>query len=401
MKTLRILSILTISLLIVISCKKDQEIIGITPNENTLEGFKTDTISFETYSVLSDSIPSSSGTTKFMGAYHSDEMGLINSQIYTSFIPTEIGKVFPGGLLSTQKVSILLSISESYGTPFNQEFEVIKTTESITTDKTYYTKDSLSHAGEYLGSFTLNSKDTGTFEFPLELTLGNQILLQGTTNFASEALFLESLKGILIRPINTPGNNSGVLYGIRANELKINIIFSDENSNLDTITLHQPTSTKTFYQVKQSNNGSLFASGIDKPSEGNQQFYLQGIGGAKAKINFPNLTAWYNKRLINKATLVLPVQNSANTEFSKPSNLTFHPISNSTSTGIQSSFDDISNSYKFEIHNTLIQDLEAKKTLSYNISVLNANIHPEQVIISGNKNTSTPAKLIIYYTEYK
>ena len=385
-----------------ISCKKDQEIALISSEENSLTGLKTDTFSIETYSVLSDSIPSTIGSTKFLGSYQSSEMGIISSKIFSTLIPTQIGQTYieNGEILG---VNISFSISETYGTPFNQEFDVYQASDSITTGKTYYTKDSIGSSGTLLGSFNLNSKDTGKFEFPLLTSFATTILNQGNSMLASEKAFITFFKGIIIQPKITPGTNTGVMYGISATSIKINVIFKDLASSIqDTISLHQPSAAKTFYQVTKNTIGSSVKSGIDNPSEGNNLFYIQGISGAKAQINFPHLKEWYdNKKIINKASLLLPIQNSSNSEYSKPSVLTFSNLSVSSSTGAQSTFDATNNQYSINIHSVLIPALEAKSTQSYNISVFNTYSHPEQVVLSGSKNTVSKAKLIIYYTNYK
>lgn len=405
MNTVRYFAFFTLAIIIVFSCKKDQEIIGDTPTENSLTGLKTDTFTVETYSELSDSVPSSTGSIKFLGSYNSTECGNTTAKIFSLLTPSEIGQTIANGSV-IQSVNLILPISVAYGTAINQEFEVFQSDLSLTADKTYYTFDSLECSSPAIGTFTLNSKDTGNFSFPLNHNLGTNLLSQGNSVLESEENFLNFFKGLVISPKASSASNSGVIYGINSSGIKIEIIFSNTDGNLvttiDTVTLSQPSASKSFFQVKKDFTGSLVESGINNLTAGSELFYLQGIGGTKARINFPTLAAWYsNKYLINKATLILPIVNSSNSDFSSPPTLTFNSVSNSSTTGTPSTFDATTNSYKIDIHNKLTPDLEANATMSYNLSILNAYNQAEQLILKGNKNASNPAKLVIYYTNYK
>lgn len=402
---MKFFSVLFSPLLLVVlitSCQKDNEVTGIVPNEKLVYGVQSDTFSINTYSVESDSIPSY-GSTKFIGTYHSSETGKTSCKSYFALVPKEVGIKYNGSLL-VEKVVLSFKVTEAYGTAVNQNFEVLQVTEQFGAGRLYYTNDSLAYGINSFGTFQLDSKDTGNYEFVLDNSFGDLLLAEGASIMESETAFSEFFKGIVIVPATFSQTDKGVIYSISASSVKVSLFYSDTDLSgtvKDTLVFHQPTASKSFFTVTKDISGSQLEGGVNNLSAGKSQFYLQGLGGAKARIDFPYLKAWYQNKAINRATIYIPSLNSANSDYSLPSAINMHELSNSTSIGVSLSYDSGSNCFKGDIHNSLTTYLEAGKDMNFNISIPNSYATAKQLVLAGNGNVSNPSKLVIYYTEYK
>ena len=143
------------SLLVVIaffSCKKDNLNKGFDNHNNNLNVIKTDTFTVVTSQLSSDTIVTSNRTDVFLGAYHSSETGLIQSNLFFSLTP--VTSSFVVGLEAKFDSLVLeFRISERYGKE-PLEMELFLTTEAVSSSKTYTNLDSLI-LGNKITDFTI------------------------------------------------------------------------------------------------------------------------------------------------------------------------------------------------------------------------------------------------------
>ena len=198
-----------------------------------------------------------------------------------------------------------------------------------------------------------------------------------------------------------PASQEGMVYGLDADSIYLELVVQDSNNQLDTWSVKTPSATRTFYRTKYDPAGSEAASSFNNDSYSGEFLFIQGLGGASASISFPGIKDWYknNKVLINKAELVFEVDPTSNTVFSAPSsNLLLHETSAASSVGIQRLSVENS-SYIIDIQRLLSSYLVDGKDCIFLLSIINSHTHPELLKLKGPGNAS-PLKLVLSYTEY-
>lgn len=395
---------LTLALLATqISCKKDNDSIGLSSGNGTLHSASIDTFQLITYSTTSQNTPSNSGTSVFIGGYRSDELGELFAQSFTSIAPTDLSFRIPEGGVTVSSVSLSINITESYGAPYSQSFKVNKTTSEVAKDFAYTTNDSLQLAGDNLGTFILSSNDTGSVSISLDNSFGAEIMNTGDVIFTTSEMFTDVFMGLAITPTSSPGKNEGSIYAIDADEIILTVNFTEDVSgDAGSVSFAPIANSRSFYHTSAAFNSSEVQTQFSNLDLGNENFFLQGLGGVKADLRLPSLLTWFTagKFLINKAIVTIPVTASAEASFLPPTSLTIHKASDSSSEGVQAVYDADNNQYVFDIEPLLSDKLLNNEKAELELSVLNSFAHPEQVKLNGSKNASAPASVIIHYTEY-
>jgi hypothetical protein len=142
-------------------------------------------------------------------------------------------------------------------------------------------------------------------------------------------------------------------------------------------------------------------------------FYLQALGGTKAKIHFPNLTDFIDSGnvVVNKAELVLPIQYNTLDNFTpsdylfltrvdENGNISFLPDINESSHGGQ--LDLTTNNYTFNI-TRYVNKIFAGEFQNDGLTIVvgGSGITANRVILNGaNSLNKDKPKLVLTYTKY-
>lgn len=377
------------------SCKKDNFNEGFNNHDNNLNVLKTDTFTVVTSQLSSDTIVTSNRTNVFLGAYHSDETGFIQSNLYFSLSP--VTSSFVSGL-DPKLDSLVLEfrIAERYGKE-PLELELYATTQSVTTSKTYTNLDSLSF-GNKITEFTIGLDTVIKIKLPNDYA--QNWFNNRTTIFTSSTNFLTQNPGFVLKPKNANTlSNNGAMYNIAATSIRINLHYSNITTNyLAIATVSNPS--WSFFQTKNNFTGSSIANNLNNQSLANNNVIVQSLGSASAQINFPFLLSWYAKsnKIINRAEIIAKTQNPTQVNFTPVSSLSLYKQYNASTTGVESIYNSTDNKYIFNA-TSIVRDYLTNGDFNIVIGVLNPHSRSSFSNILGGNN-STPMQLVIYYTEF-
>jgi hypothetical protein len=390
-------------LLLPFSCKKENETIGLKTNEGTLQSASIDTFQLSTFSKYSQNTVSNSGSSVFIGGYHTDELGTIRNQAYTTLAPDDLNFRIAEGGITVTSVTLDLLVLESYGNPISQEFKISRTTTSVAPEDTYLTSDSLISLSTNIGTFIKSTNDTGVISVVIDKSFGEEIIGKGDVIFTTSEVFVDIFKGLSIIPTNTLTSNGGSVYAISADDIVLTINYTDNIAGTSgSVTFSPTSSSRSFYNTSLNQDAAEVEAQLTNTLLGNSNFFVQGLGSIKSEIAMPSLLAWFQigNILINKATLTFPVTASANINYAPPTSLLVHSANDGSSVGVQGIYNADSSYYVFEIESLVSQKLLSNEEATLELSVMNSFAHPEQVNLNGGSNATSKASLVIHYTEY-
>ena len=422
------------------SCEKDNEFgIEINPDSNTLGAIYSDTFSIHTFSVISDSIRTDelNGPSP-LGNYIDPVFGEVNASIVTqirleqsySFIPDN-GDTND---IVIDSVVLYLAIDGYYGDIDEQEFKVEILDEDIFKDSTYYNTTNIITKTEdisnglsiesnplFPGYFSGSLVDKAILGIPLNIEEFARPIVNESGNSTLDGNdgdneFLTFFKGIKIS--SSKGINGGLYYINLLNSFsRIRLFYRDTSgisSEHDTLDFDFNINSNCgyFHKVEHDYTGTEIENIVNQPSLGQNQFFIQTLGGVDGRITIPSLDSLIAKPiLINKAEIILPFEDYLLT--------TTHPllalfISRKNSEGeyeflpdlfegsIGGNFNVVNKNYTFNITRHL-NEVVSEKAINDTIRVFpNGNgITANRVVLNGmNSTKKDKAKVVISYTKY-
>lgn len=315
------------------SCKKESGIgSNIQPDSDLINLQATDSLSLFTYTVKEDSLRSDEASIIQIGNINDAVFGNTNASLFTQV-------VIPNGLLNIDfgATAVLdssaLSLAYSYDyygdTLAAQQFRVYQMTEGIYHDSVYYSNritqcyptfqsrievGSTALQAPHPRSKTVVGTDTlpANLRIPIANSFAQQIFSQsGGSNLASNANFLQYLKGLYIESDNSAPGTGALLH--------FNLL--DTLSRL-TLYYHTATETKKFSFVINAGTAyysrfthdytsasTTLTSQLNNPGVNiSNEVYVSACAGVKTKIEFPYLDNLKNLGYaiaINKAELII------------------------------------------------------------------------------------------------
>lgn len=430
------------------ACKKEKSAVGSDLDNQNLNFQVTDTFTILTHSEFLDSMESDETAIGLLGAYHDPKFGGVNCGIVTQIVPDNITNDFPdvGEVIMDSVVLALRFSSINYYANYEdisvQVYEIDNLLERD--DQVYYSFEEPTIIGENL-TYTepmivtpdivadqIVGDDTLSPHLRIRLKdeLGISFIEAGNAGLLNENFQTNTFKGIYIR-VDVPdapkfGLNSGegmVLYFSLEDALsKITMYYHTVDDEYDRFDFDINSTTARYNRIEYDREGTQVALAEDNPEIGEEIFYVQG-GGIRGVIEFPHILDFYkdslgeNKpRVINRAVLVLPIQDYQPDVFNPTSRLFIARIIDaqlSTFTddyGFGSSvadnsvtYDESAKEYRFtmtqEIQGLLNGDFENNGYRIYSPSFFASTI--ERIIFNGPQSPlKNKARLEITYTEY-
>ena len=422
------------------SCDKDKSFgLEIQPESQTLGAFLVDTFVLHTSTVISDSIKTDelNGSSP-LGNYIDPIFGEVNSSIYTHVRLAQGYDFRPdnGSLDSivVDSVVLYLAIDGSYGNIEKQTFLIEQIDEEMHIDSSYYSSTALNtlqtdlsaglslsadplmpgqFAGEYVSESILRIPlSINDFAWPIINESGNTTL-DGNDE---DDEFLDWFKGMKISsPI---GNNGGLYYiDLLSSYSKIRLFYRDTSGVIaehDTLSFDfNINSNCAFYhQVEHNYNNTPIENALNFPSEGQDQFYVQSLGGVLGVFTIPELDSLKSQNvIINKAEVIIPFEDYVYDEYNAPSFLLLSRKNDSAEYDFLPDFfegklgggyNSVNKNYTFNITrhvNEIIADVISNDTIR--VIPTGNGISANRIILNGIESSKKgKSKVVITYTKY-
>lgn len=300
----------------------------------------TDTLSLNSYTLEGDSVRtytsafSSQLNSYLFGEFTSPVFGRAKSSIYVQArMPRSgsLGVVEPGFAAGDVLDSIILVLpydtSGFYGLT-NELFgiDVFELSESIVDTSDYYSNKTFQTNAVPLGSkmfipsrdsveivtFTSTTPDTVKvpmqLRIPLNQMLGNAFLLADASVYKSDSSFLQFFKGIHLKPST---QNSGLIsFSMKSSRAGIYVYYTRAGKPQEyQLPFNELAARISSYENDYS--GTVVQSFINDPQRGDSLLFVQGMSGANAVLEIPNVEA-LKGLIVNKAELEIFVDGLGN-----------------------------------------------------------------------------------------
>jgi len=429
------------------SCKKEESTIGDSLQGEGLNVVTSDTFSLITYSDELDSMESDETSVALLGAYNDPVFGQVDcgivSQIRLSSQDPDFGEL-SDIVVDSVVLGLAYTAIKFYGNLDDLTVEVYEVTEDLVRDdQVYHTFKTPANTGTNLvlsGTEVITPDPIGqqivgddTLSAHLRinldpLSIGDALAnLNDNNGMATDEEFVNAFKGLYVKANTSALANGqgGVFY------------FSMENS-LSNLTLYfhllsEPGTPKEYVfninndaarynQITYDRTGTVVESHLADPSSESEAFYTQS-GAIWAVIEFPYLKDLYldstgNKdpKIINRAELILPIQDFTSDSFDPAANLFIARILDDKTSdftldysltsvlqGNTVTYDQANKEYRFimtrEIQAILNGERENSGFRVYTPSFFASSV--ERVVFNGtNSNLKDKPRLEITYTDY-
>ncbi len=427
-----------------VSCKKNANNIGENLTSNSLDVSFVDTFTLVTYSEELDSVQSDETAVGLLGAYIDPEFGKVDCglvmQIEPSSLSPDLGTTF-----STVVDSIVLSLKFTsllyYGAPAAMTFEVYEITDDLVRDdQDYYAFEAPNHTGT---NIVLTGSETITPDFyslvvvgddtvsahlriPLLTSVGDEFVVDSEAGLlASTATFIDNFKGIYVKVASSSlaVGEGAVLYFSPEDILSEVTMYFHDGATAGEFSFLINANTARYNSISFDRTGTDIEAALADPDMGMSEFYAQA-SSVRAIVELPYIANFnydaagnYNPKIINKAELVLPVQDYVPDPYNPSGYLFLARIvdANSSSFTVDYNFgssfdgsnavsyDDDAREYRFiftrELQRLLTGDGENLGYRIYPPSFFSSSI--ERVIFNGpNTLLKEKPRLEVTYTDY-
>ena len=389
------------------SCKKTPNSIGNDLiDENTfIDVFRTDTAQVVCHSYL-DSIGSKNVRFALLGSMKDPVLGTTEAGFYTQFRFSSAGQDF-GSAPVLDSIVLQLALSNVYGdTSTLQTVHVYELTDSISSSDPYYSYSEISHSPvDFANGFQFRphpktknysiGSDTITepiIRIPLSQELGNYLLQIDSTAYNNPDTFKDYFKGLFLICEAVGQNGAVCSINLTNNTItQLQLYYHDAATPQNALRYYfYITSTDQYFNHFDHDYTQGAPEFVAQLMEGDtclgqQQVYLQSMGGIRTRISFPNISHWadtleHSYILVNEAKLILPAPDDIDTVlFSAPTKLVLIGFKDDNTTFILpdnyegenyfgGTYDDQSKTVSFRI-SEYIEKLILNKTYNYGLSL--------------------------------
>lgn len=456
---LKKLLILIPALAALASCSKSDSPVGIDvlPNSDQLYGAYAELIPRVTYTRAEDSLLTSNITnSNLLGSVNDPVFGRLDASVYINFEYSSGG--LGGSGLGTNPVLdstvLMLQYNTAASIPFlgdtNQQLalDVFPLTEKLIRDSAYYSgrkvkydaSQDLIEGGQKLfyprpySTFLINKDDAAPTPYPqlrvrLKKEFGEHLF--NPTYLNSVDAFQNAFYGFYITTDHSmlPQPTYGSVFYV--NMLTSSLLLYYHNDLGEQIPVEIKCGANSLRYGYFAHDYQFLADpklaqqvsptyDTSSTGPGQQNIYLQGAGGLRAKVEFPDLINWRDSNIvINKAELIFTVDKST-TSYYNPNNPTLTPLplklflegcnpQSGSPTGLieniyafGGSYDPTYNRYAFNVPHTLAQTMTNKAgTTAFFVSIYQPAVFPHRVVLGGRNNGQAPCKLRLWYTRLK
>lgn len=436
-----------IGALLLSSCKKEESEIGSSLPGEGLDVQKVDTFSVITYSEKIDSMESDETAVNMLGQYNDPVFGNVDCGIVTQVRLSSANPSFAPNIADVIVDSVVLGLKFTtinyYANLDDITIEVFRIGDDlIRDDKDYYTFENPTIVGGDLvlpGTETqlpdfVSSQVVGTDTLSAQLrvrldptTIGSDLVaINGAGNMATDEAFVSAFKGLYIKVDGSSlaPAQGGVYYFSLENSLsKLTLFFhetADPASKFFDFNIN--SSCARYNKISYDRTGTRVESLLADKSLGQEEFYTQG-GEIWSVVEIPyimdlNLSAsgGEDPKIINKAELIVPVQDFGQDRFEPSSSLFLAKVVDQTTSdftldysfqstleGNTVNYDQDNKEFRFLMTNEIQAILNGTRENSgfriYAPSFFASTI--ERVVFNGPESTlKNKTRLEITYTDY-
>lgn len=416
-----------VAILAVVSCKEPEGIgLEVLPDGEQMPLAWIDTFSISAKTVRFDSVPTSglSSGTYLVGDFQDPIFGRVKSTIYTQ-IQLPSSDVDFGVNPRVDSVILNIAYAGAYGSTDKlngiMKFGIYRLSEDIYGDSVYYSDDSHSYFPKPLAQFDFrpdlysdvyDGTDTVALPPSLRVRLDDMFgrLILNSPNLASNDDFIQEFKGLAIRSDATSmaTDNGSVLYmNMTSYATRLELYYNDTVMYFD---IDEATHSGFEHEYPQAITDALDTNMAN--SIGESTLYIQSMAGLRMRILFPHITKLNELGVIavNKAELVIPVDQDVVTTHGYPSALQVTGINAGDSAVFLTDFfegtdyyggtinDD--GEYVFNIARYVQSLLLHPEETDYGLYISNSGnaVNARRAVFNGPLHADKPLKLRMTYT---
>jgi len=314
---------LLISLFIFNSCK-NQDNVGLGINStNQIGAVLVDTSTIITNTMKEDPVITSGALAKNPLAYFNDPVfGLTTSDIATDLGLPGGAFSLPNGTITIDSVRLVLRYADGfYGDSLTSKYKinVYQLNEKFKTDTTYYNNKKWNVNPNLLGTLTFNARThtyikifniiTGApdtlikavpqIRIPINPQFINTNLFGASTStLSSNSIFLNAVKGLYLTLDKTGTTGPGGIFMIKPADSLVVYYKTVNGTTIDTTSVSLPLAS--FAATINHTYPTAIQTEINDSTSSRGVIYLQGLGGLRAKLSFPNLLKNLRNNLLKK-----------------------------------------------------------------------------------------------------
>lgn len=336
------------------ACKKEESEIGSGLQGEGLNVSITDTFALITYPELIDSMESDETSVNLLGAYNDPIFGGVNCGFVTQIVPEAITQSFPTMAdLTMDSVVLALRFSSInyYANLDDVTVEVYEIDDVLQRDdQIYYTFDHPTTIGPNLvlpGAETLTpdfvkSVVVGTdtlspqLRIHLDPSVGLDLVADSQAGLMGSNFATSTFKGLYVKvtvidaaPNFGIGTGQGTVLYFSLEDLlsKMTIYYHNALGVKGDFDFFINSTCARYNVIDYDRAGTVVQNALDNPALGQDAFYTQG-GAIRAVIKLPTIANFYTNadgeydpKIINKAVIVLPIQDFQSDPFDPSTSL--------------------------------------------------------------------------------
>ena len=330
--SLQVILCLTVAFLS-FSCSKTTQSIGNgLISEGDLMGvYYTDTLDIECHSMTIDSIATQGMTSILLGSIMDPIMGRTDASIFTQLHLSSTNQQF-GDNPVVDSVVLQLAYNGFFGdTTTLQTIHVYELADSLRSTENYYQfsdvtvkPDDLAHGfqcyphpkttGMVIGTDTITN---AVLRIPLDNSFGEQLIHADSSVYSAPEKFKEFLYGLKICCESVTQDGAILSFLPNSNTLTVLQLYYHESPEQETRMRYNYYITSDDLYFNQYHHDYTLGAPefvqqvVDGDTAmGQQQLYLQSMGGVRSLIRFPHIHQWATSEkthiVINEAKLILP-----------------------------------------------------------------------------------------------
>lgn len=418
--------------ILICSCKKDIDTIGLNLQDGTLGNAYVE-IPLNAFSITEDSLFTKNLLYTLLGEIHDPIFGTTDAGFCTQFA-LQGSNTTLGDDLYLDSVVLSLQYSGYYGdTLSGLRLEVYELTEQLTKAQYYSNDNNPSNNGinlTYSSSPILPTPttrvtiDTATYVAHMRIRLsddfGNRLLHLSNSDLTSNNTFQSAFYGLVIK---ATANGTGNLcyFSPTAAQSGLTLYYkSGETTKKYTFPISTDCVRYNFFSHDYTTGNIDFQRQIvnGETALGKDQLYIQPTGGVKTHVNLDAFGEWVKDKniIINKAELVITNTDATENIFTQPANIGLQLVKSDNSTTYTpddavytstsyfgGTYDTDKKEYRFRL-TYYAQEILRNQSINdkgLNIVVTGSGIRGNRLVFRGTDESYTDRlRLAIYYTEY-
>ena len=300
-------------------------------------------IEIEAQTVQFDSVRTSGRGSYAIGDFGDPIFGRVQSQLYSQFMLNSL----PGPFEPTDVVdSVFLNLDYSgyYGRVDKlrglHRFGVFEILDDIEAGTSYYSDDDVDNVDMTpLGEIEfhpdlLNDVVAGedTLGSSLRIRLDNQLGVRiiNSSNLDDDSLFVDEFKGLNVRSLNTmmPSDMGSLLFfDMNSSDSRLELFYHNDEDTVQ-YKFNMNNDNALFTNVTHDFSTEITDAFAGGTTVGAETLYVQGLAGTRIRVSFPHLRQLneLGAVAINKAELVVPVDEDRLDDFGVPTILTVSSV---------------------------------------------------------------------------